>query len=86
MRFDNNDDLKHFSKVLSEKLLLIGELSLTRELKRWDEGCFTTSSEFLGEFKLILKRVKQVDALDIATNRDVERCITTINKAFGIFN
>ena len=84
MKFNNNDDLRNFSEILTTKMESIGEMLLSIDLKNWSEDSFTTSSEFLGELKLILVRIKQLDTLDLSTKQDVDDCIKAINRAFGI--
>lgn len=84
MIFSNNGDLKNFAISLAEKLEGIGEKILSKDLKDWNNEFFTTSSEFLGELKLILARVNDIKALDGATKKDVKECIRLIEKAFGM--
>jgi len=84
MIFNNNDDLKKFAMSLAQKLEGIGEKILAKDLKDWNHEFFTTSSEFLGELKLILTRINDLKALDGATKKDVKECIRAIEKAFGI--
>jgi len=81
---DRNRELKQFSKTLSKKLDSITEKGLAKELDEWDTQYFTTSSEFLGELKIILNRVNQLKTLDEFTKREVGNCIAVINKAFGM--
>lgn len=81
MVFNNNDDLKRFAKILTKKMENIGEDVLAKELINWNNDFFTTSSEFLGELKLILERIKQIKSLDAITKKDVTECIATINRA-----
>lgn len=84
MIFNNNDEIKEFALDLVEILGKIGEKSHAYELKAWSEEFFTTSSEFLGELKLILERISNVKLLDDITRKNVNECIRVINKAFGI--
>jgi len=83
MKIDNNNDLKIFARELSSVLLRIGEKELANELAKWDEDFFTTSSEFLGELNLILKKIVVVNRLDERTKTNVEDCIRAIDAAFG---
>lgn len=84
MKFNNNDEIKAFVLNLVEILEKIGEKSHAYELKAWSGEFFTTSSEFLGELKLILERISNVKLLDDITRRNVNECIKVINQSFGI--
>jgi len=54
------------------------------ELEKWDGDFFTTSSEFLGELKLILERIRTLRALEDISKKEVEGCLESINKAFAM--
>jgi len=82
MTFQNKDDLKRFAKRLKDKLESIGENSLANQLHEWDEEFFTTTSELLGEMRLILEKTQHLRSLDEVTKREVKDCIAAINKAF----
>lgn len=84
MIFNNNDEIKEFALNLVEILEKLGEKSYADDLKAWSGDFFTTSSEFLGELKLILERISNVKLLDDITRKNVNECIRLINKAFGI--
>lgn len=84
MNFNNNDDLKKFALSLSKSLERIGECVLAKELEDWNNEFFTTSTEFLGELKLILIRINDLQVLDGATENDVKECIRTIEKVLGM--
>lgn len=84
MEFKNNDDLRRFAETLSQDLELLGETVLANDLKNWSEEYFTTASEFLGELKLILERIKYLKSLDEITKKNVGDCITAINEVFGM--
>jgi hypothetical protein len=83
MDFKNSDEIKKFSKILQREPLLMGEMSLANELSAWDEGSFTTSSEFLGEMKLILEKAARLKTIDEMTRKDVHGCLSAINRAFS---
>lgn len=84
MKTDSNDDIKKFVKELIKKMENAGESDIARELNDWDNDFFTTSSEFLGELKLILERIEQLEVLDSTTKKNVKDCIISINRAFGM--
>lgn len=85
MTFNNNDDIKNFVKELNQKLIAVGESNLSRELINWENTAFTTTSEFLGELKIILEQIKtkNIPSLKGKTQKNIDSCIKTINKAFG---
>lgn len=83
MNFKSQADVKVFGKTLQERLLSMGEASLANELREWDGGFFTTSSEFLGEMKLILEKISVLKSLDDVTKKNVQGCLSAINQAFG---
>jgi len=83
MEFNNNDDLRRFAKLLSEKMESLGNSSMAHDLKEWNDTSFTSASEFLGELRMILERVKEFKAIDIELKQNVSDCIAAINKAFG---
>jgi len=86
MVFNSNSDIKEFAKTLIESLEGINEITLKEELIAWTETFFTTSSEFLGELKLILKKVEELEALDSNVREEVKECIKVIDEAFANAN
>ncbi|MGB8451564.1 MAG: hypothetical protein WCD89_04460 [Anaerocolumna sp.] len=84
MMFNNNDDIKEFALNLVKTLEKLGEKAHADDLKAWSGEFFTTSSEFLGELKLILERISNLKLLDDITKKNVNECIRAINKAFDI--
>ncbi len=80
----NNEELKIFSIALIDKLKLIGESEFADELVIWKDQFFTTSSEFIGELKLILQKIYIIKGLDAETRKDIQEYILLINKAFGM--
>lgn len=86
MTFSNNDEIKNFVKELKQKLISIGETKLSDELMNWEDTFFTSSSEFLGELKIVLEQIeaRNIPSLKGKTQKQIESCIKAINKAFGI--
>jgi len=74
-------DLHKYGILLQEKLALIGEEQLIKELQDWSETAFTTSSELMGEMMLILKKISTAENLDKATRKTVTDTIKAIKKA-----
>jgi hypothetical protein len=77
--FDSREDYKNFALKIVQNLEFIGEHEyLVKELNNWNTTCFTTSSEFLGDLVLILKKVVTIDALDKSLNENISWCISEI--------
>ena len=84
MVFSSNYAVREFVGTLIKNLEEINENELKEELIAWSNCAFTTSSEFLGELKLILEKTKNLTALDSKVKNDVVNCLLTIDKAFNI--
>lgn len=86
MSFSNNEDIMKFIAILVDNLELIDEKSLITELEAWQSISFTTSSEFLGELRLILQKINARcrKRLKITIQQQIDECINSINKAFEI--
>lgn len=86
MEFNTNNEIKNFVKELKNQLTSVGENKLLRELINWEDTFFTSSSEFLGELKLILEQIQAQNILSFKdkTQNQIADCIKSINKAFGI--
>lgn len=86
MTFKNNDEIKDFVKELKRKLESIGENEFFDELANWEDTFFTTSSEFLGELRIVLEKIEaqNIPSLKGNTQKQIRSCIKAINKAFGV--
>jgi hypothetical protein len=60
----------------------MNEKELKKELESWHDSFFTTSSEFLGELAIILKKVINSIALDKSIKKDTLVCLKAIDNAF----
>ena len=81
--FRNNNDIKAFVKLLIQKMDDKCEKELSEELIKWNGDFFTTSSEYLGELKLIWEKIKHLETLDSKDRKEIINCIESINKALG---
>lgn len=79
---NNNQELHIFANKLIKRLDEIKEITLRQELENWNEEFFTTSSEYLGEFKLILQKVRYVEKMEASLKLEIEEIINKINQAF----
>ena len=84
--FENLNILKDFSIYLSVELDKVDETDLSNELKDWKDTFFTTSSEYLGELRVILCRILKIGCKnlsnDIKTN--IRLAISAINNSFKV--
>lgn len=82
MGFESMEDVKEFVELLIEKLDSIDEYLFANELKEWKNTYFTTSSEYLGELTIILKKIlDQPINLDRKTKNLITKCIYVLKKA-----
>lgn len=83
--FATNRDLVAFARELADDLRVENASLLADALDNWSKQFFTTSSEFLGELKLLLDRVSQGAYL---TNPEHQRrlhdCLEATNRALGL--
>ncbi len=75
----NNHELREFAIKIYEELKLSNENKLSNELNSWSENTYTSSSEFLGDLMLILKKVLQI-SIGLKTRSEIEDCIFVIEK------
>jgi hypothetical protein len=79
--FDCNEDYKAFAMEIVQELKSIGGYDqLIKELNDWNTTFFITLSEFLGNFKLILRKVNTIDSLDKSTKHTIDLCIPIIER------
>lgn len=64
MKFDSNEDLRRFARLLAGKMESRGHHSIAHDLKEWSGTSFTILSEFLEELWLILRRVESLNDID----------------------
>lgn len=86
MTFNNNDEIKDYVKELKKKLVSIGENEFLDELVNWEDTFFTSSSEFLGELRIVLEKIQahNIPSLEGNAQKQIRSCIKAINKAFKI--
>ncbi len=82
MLFEGPEDLRRFTKYLVEEMEKCGHNDIVSELNEWGETPFSTSSEYLGELKLILEKVRSINVLSRLNKQNIDACIEAINKAF----
>ncbi len=84
-KFENPQDIKKFADHMSSELMKRNKHELASEINQFCSTPFTTSSEFLGEFRIIMKKVLSQKEIifDKGTKNGILKSIETINKAFG---
>ncbi|MFW5995807.1 MAG: hypothetical protein ACOCQB_00935 [Halanaerobiaceae bacterium] len=82
--FDDLEDMKEFAYVLSNKLKELGNNEISRKIKQFSYNSFTTSTEYLGEFKLLLERVKKLNILSGNEIKfEIDKAIKIIERALN---
>lgn len=81
--FDDLDDMKKFASVLSNKLDELGFNEISKDTNQFSYNSYTTSTEYLGEFKLLLERIKKQNILnDEEIEFEIDKAIKIIERAF----
>lgn len=83
-KFNHLNDMKEFAKYLSRELERLGYKDKSRIVSEFSYNSFTTSSEYLGEFRFLLEDlIKQNILSDDNIKLQIDNAIRAINKAFG---
>lgn len=84
-KFENINEMKQFAGSLSKHLQLQGEDAIANEISYFERSSYTTSSEYLGEFRIILRKVLSSGILIPADEfyQPVDHAIKAIDKAFS---
>ncbi|MEW9700825.1 hypothetical protein [Paenibacillus sp. SI8] len=87
MKWEFNDiqNMKEFSGFVSSELSKIGEQRLAEELSFFTTNTFTTSTEYLGELRILFNEVlvEKKAYFSDELNSSIALAIKAINKAFG---
>lgn len=82
--FNSLNDVKEFAKYLSKELENFGYKDKSKMVYEFSYNSYTTSSEYLGEFRILLEDLKKQNVLDDDNIKiEVDAAIRAINKAFG---
>lgn len=77
-------DMKDFAQFISDYLLANNRENLALEVEKFSYNTYTTSSEYLGELRIVLKRI--LLETDMILSEEVKeyiaKAIEAINKAF----
>jgi hypothetical protein len=83
--FESLKEMKEFAKILGIELERCGLEELSREVLEFKTNYYTTSSEYLGEIRIVLKKVL-LDAKDELSSEwieSIEKGVQVINKVFS---
>ncbi|MDD4049354.1 MAG: hypothetical protein PHI90_11200 [Clostridia bacterium] len=83
-KFESLKEMKEFAKSLGEELKNSGLQELSNKVLEFKSNYYTTSSEYLGEFRIVLNEII-LCSKDKLSNKWVEsiiKGIEAINKAF----
>ncbi len=83
--FESLKEMKEFAKNLSEVLESCGLKGLSNEVLEFKSNYYTTSSEYLGEFRLVLNKVliDGKDKLSYEWLESIDKGIEAINKSLS---
>ena len=84
MQLNSLDDMKQFAGHLAELLDQSGYKDKAEMVNDFFYNSFTTSSEYLGEFRIVLNRLIQSDIIaESAIISEIKTAIQAIDRAFG---
>jgi len=83
--FNSINVLKEFAEYISKTFDSLGEAELAKEVSDFTYNSFTTSSEYLGEYRILLQKIIQEkkNKIDNELYEDIQKAINAINKAFS---
>lgn len=83
--FRDIQDLKKFANLVSSELAEKNIQDLSLEIGEFSYNSYTTSSEYLGEYRIILKKILSKVEIDLnkETKEKMLKAIEVINKAFN---
>ena len=84
-KFESIQDMKEFAKSLSVELKSISQNDLSSEVLEFKSNFYVTSSEYFGEFRIVLKKVQEKCGSELSQEwvASVNSAIHAINKAFS---
>ena len=75
--------MKEFATYLSRELEEMGYKDKSKMVNEFSYNSYTTSSEYLGEFRILLEDLKKENIFNNKVKTEVDFAIKVINKAFG---
>lgn len=84
LQFNQLSDMKEFAEYLSNELVRLGYNDKSKMVSGFSYNSYTTSSEYLGEFRILLEDLIRQNILsEDKIKIEVNAAIKAINKAFG---
>ena len=84
LQFNQLSDMKEFAKYLSGELIKLGYNDRAKMVDEFSYNSYTTSSEYLGEFRLLLEDlIKENILTEDKIKLEIAIAVKAINKAFG---
>jgi len=84
IQFNKLYDIKEFAKLLSSELIKLGYNDRAKMVDEFSYNSYTTSSEYLGEFRFLLEDlINENIFIENNMKLQVAIAIKTINKAFS---
>lgn len=84
LQFNKLNDMKEFAKYLSGELIKFGYNDRAKMVDEFSYNSYTTSSEYLGEFRILLEDlIKENILTEDKIKSEVAIAVKAINKAFG---
>lgn len=81
--FNTSEELKEFAIHIANILEEQGKFQLSKEIHSWCSTAYSTSSEYLGEIRIIMQSIlAQKTLLDDAERKSIKILIEAINNAF----
>ena len=84
LQFNKLSDMKEFAKYLSGELIKLGFNDRAKIIDEFSYNSYTTSSEYLGEFRILLQDLIKENIFDEDKIKlELVIAVKAINKAFG---
>lgn len=84
LQFDKLDDMKELAKYLAGVLIKLGYNDRAKIVYEFSYNSYTTSTEYLGEFKILLEDlIKENVFHEDKIKAEISVAVKAINKAFN---
>ena len=84
LQFNKLDDMKEFAEYLAGELIKLGYDDKAKMVYEFSYNSYTTSSEYLGEFKILLEDlIKENMFHKDKIKSEISIAVKAINKAFS---
>jgi hypothetical protein len=80
--FESPDELNQFAGEVIQKLHRAELYDAAKILEDWRSNVYTTSSEWLGELGLAIRKIQKQNEIDQSLNLDLERLLCAVHRAW----